>query len=58
MIDNDKVTSLLQSQDIIAAEITTYHASDNGVTRRTVKIEYYDSGDYQWNMTTWPIVKK
>lgn len=57
MIDNDRITALLQSEDIIAAEIVTYHKADDGVTKRTVKIEYYEN-DYQWSTTTWPLVKK
>jgi len=55
-MDYDRLTKLLESDDIKCAEIVTYHADKNGkLTRKTTTIDYFADGDYQWSTTTKPI---
>jgi hypothetical protein len=55
-MDIDKLAYLLKSDDIQCAEIVTYHSTDNSLIRKTTTIDYFRDDDYQWSITSKPIV--
>jgi hypothetical protein len=54
-MDYDRLTQLLESDDIQCAEIVTYHSTKKGLIRKTTTIDYFGGGDYQWSSTSKPI---
>lgn len=55
-MDFDALTTLLKSDDVVYAEVTTYHHDDNGkVVRKVTQIDY-SRDDYQWSTVTRPLV--
>ena len=58
-MDYNSLTKLLNSEDVTHAEITTYHVKEDGsIIRKTVSIDYFKDGDYQWSTNTRPLNKK
>jgi hypothetical protein len=57
-MDYDRLTQLLESDDIQCAEIVTYHSTEKGLTRKTTTIDYFGNNDYQWSSTSKPIAIK
>ena len=57
-MDYDRLTHLLDGEDIAYAEIVTYHfpKDSDQLVVKTTTIDYYSDGDYQWSRTTRPII--
>ena len=57
MLDYDRLTKLLDNDDISHAEIITYHVKNGNFFIKKTYIDYYND-DYQWSTTTKPIKSK
>lgn len=54
-INYDKLVQTLKEEDLMLAEITTYHNNDGRITKRTVTIDYDSDGDYHWTISNAPL---
>lgn len=58
-LDLDRLTNLLQTDDIAYAEIVTYHFPKDSdmMEMRTTTINYHEN-DYQWATSSKPIPRR